>query len=360
MKRRIAYWDNLKYLMIVFVVVGHFVLENNSGISSPFYKSLGTFIYLFHMPVFFFISGYFFRKKSALWNALTYLIYAVVTKLILYAGKWAAYLVAIKLLGKKTDFEPGTISFIWFNDIAWFLIVLAVFELLMFILDRVNVKVLLVITIITGCIMGYIDGIGFKSDVGDYFAWYRIFLMFPFFVVGKFLKEYDLVEKLRKRSGIRVLGGIVIVAVFACFVLNPQNISNLTALFSGRNSYDIIGELWGSTIITPNIMNKYGLFVRIAAYVLSFTMIMSWTVIIPDKKIPIITKCGGKTILIFMFHYWGVYFVNAMGWSSMIATRGGKVAFILIAVGWTLILSLIVYKVPDVIKLGISKIRTRK
>ena len=83
MKKRIAYWDNLKFLMIVFVVMGHFILENNSGISSPAFKSIGTFIYLFHMPVFFFISGYFYKKQSALWNVLTYVLYAIVTKLVL-------------------------------------------------------------------------------------------------------------------------------------------------------------------------------------------------------------------------------------------------------------------------------------
>ena len=358
MKRRIAYWDNLKYVMIVFVIIGHFTIENNSGIIPQSYKSLGAFIYLFHMPVFFFISGYFFRKKSSLWNALTYLIYAVVTKLVMYAGNWIAYLIAVKLLGKAL-LPPKMISFIWYNDIPWFLIVLAAFEVLMFFLDKVNVKVLLIVSIIIGCIMGYIDGIGGKADVGDYFAWYRIFLMFPFFVVGKLIKEYDLVEKLRQKSGIRVLGGVVIVLVFVCFALNIQSISNSIPVFSGRNSYDVISMYWNSNIITPGIICKFGAFIRIAAYLITFIMIMSWVVVIPGKNIPLITKCGSKTILIFMFHYVGLYFVNAMGWSKIIVTTKGQVIYLLGTLAWALLLSLIFYKVPDVIKDGIRRIRNK-
>ena len=361
MKRRIAYWDNLKYVMIVLVVVGHFVLENNSGIDSASFKSLAAFIYLFHIPTFFFISGYFFKKKSALWNALTYVLYAIATKLVMFFGKWAVYMVAIKIFNKQVKYEPIHLSFIKYSDMIWFLIVLAIAEVLMFVLDKVNTKVLLVIAIVIGCLVGYISGIGGANVTGDYFAWFRVLVMFPFFVFGKVAKECDLADKLRQKNSLRIVAGVVLVLAFALLLINPQNITNLTALFSGRNSYEVLSNVWGSTIITSGVILKFGAIIRLAAYIATAISIICWTLIIPDKNIPFFTKCGSKTILIFMFHYLGLYFVNAMGWSSIIATRSGKVIFVLGALAWALFLSVVFYKVPDVIKTKIvGKIRERK
>ena len=58
----IALWDNLKFLLILLVVVGHFAdfftAESNS------FRALFLFIYSFHMPMFFFVSGWFFKSKD--------------------------------------------------------------------------------------------------------------------------------------------------------------------------------------------------------------------------------------------------------------------------------------------------------
>lgn len=359
MKQRIAYWDNLKYVMIVLVVVGHFVLENNSGIDSASFKSLAAFIYLFHIPTFFFISGYFFKKKSALWNALTYVLYAIATKLVMFFGKWAVYMVAIKIFNKQVKYEPIHLSFIKYSDMIWFLIVLAIAEVLMFVLDKVNTKVLLVIAIVIGCLVGYISGIGGANVTGDYFAWFRVLVMFPFFVFGKVIKEYNLVEKLREKNGIRIISGVVIVVVFLLFMLNEFNISGLTSLFSGRNSYEIISKNWRLGIVDSAVIYRTGALLRLATYLATFIMCLSWTLIIPDKNIPLITKAGSRTVLIFMFHYIGLFFVNAMGWSNIIATRSGKVIFILGAIAWTLLLSLLFFKAPDLIKEGVLRIRKK-
>lgn len=53
MSKRIDQMDILKALAIIAVVIGH------SGSPSPIYN----FIYLYHMPLFFFISGYFYKNE---------------------------------------------------------------------------------------------------------------------------------------------------------------------------------------------------------------------------------------------------------------------------------------------------------
>ena len=54
--KRDPYMDNLRCLLILLVVVAHF-LSKVSSIEE--YKHLYYFIYLFHMPLFVFVSGYF-------------------------------------------------------------------------------------------------------------------------------------------------------------------------------------------------------------------------------------------------------------------------------------------------------------
>ena len=53
MSKRIDYMDILKALAIIAVVIGH--------CDSP--HPLYNFIYLYHMPLFFFISGYFYKNE---------------------------------------------------------------------------------------------------------------------------------------------------------------------------------------------------------------------------------------------------------------------------------------------------------
>ena len=59
-KYRNAYWDNLKAVLIFFVVLGHFLIPvapKETLVNTVYYG-----IYLFHMPAFIFVSGYFSRS----------------------------------------------------------------------------------------------------------------------------------------------------------------------------------------------------------------------------------------------------------------------------------------------------------
>ena len=60
LKERIYYWDNLKFILIAFVALGHFVEVQINDFSN--FKGAFLFIYLFHMPLFVFITGFFLKK----------------------------------------------------------------------------------------------------------------------------------------------------------------------------------------------------------------------------------------------------------------------------------------------------------
>ena len=60
--KRNPFWDSLKVLLIFFVVYGHMIetCVENSKLNQALYNT----IYLFHMPLFVFVSGYFSHMKN--------------------------------------------------------------------------------------------------------------------------------------------------------------------------------------------------------------------------------------------------------------------------------------------------------
>ena len=77
---RIAWIDNAKFIGIFFVVMGHLISKGEfTGIMSQIYN----FIYLFHMPMFFIISGILYKKyeksKKLFYTILLpYLLYQII------------------------------------------------------------------------------------------------------------------------------------------------------------------------------------------------------------------------------------------------------------------------------------------
>ena len=57
--------DNAKFVLILLVCLGHFSRVVVVTADSPAMRSLFLFIYAFHMPLFFFLSGLFARRERA-------------------------------------------------------------------------------------------------------------------------------------------------------------------------------------------------------------------------------------------------------------------------------------------------------
>lgn len=61
-KTRDTYWDSLKFVLIFLVVLGHMIEPYIT--SSKVILAVYNFIYLFHMPLFVFVSGRFSVMKE--------------------------------------------------------------------------------------------------------------------------------------------------------------------------------------------------------------------------------------------------------------------------------------------------------
>ena len=61
LKKHYIFFDIAKGIGIILVVIGHCIPDATApgGISLPFFKAFHDIIYSFHMPLFFFIAGYF-------------------------------------------------------------------------------------------------------------------------------------------------------------------------------------------------------------------------------------------------------------------------------------------------------------
>lgn len=60
---RNSFWDSLKYLLMIFVVYGHMIETHVEN--SPFNQAMYNYIYIFHMPLFVFISGRFSHIRNS-------------------------------------------------------------------------------------------------------------------------------------------------------------------------------------------------------------------------------------------------------------------------------------------------------
>lgn len=78
-KERIWYWDTVKFLMILFVVVGH-VVGYIASYGREDVMAINLFLYTVHMPMFIFIFGLFYKEKDCLRKILFYLSSAFLLK----------------------------------------------------------------------------------------------------------------------------------------------------------------------------------------------------------------------------------------------------------------------------------------
>lgn len=115
---RIAKWDNLKFLLMLTVVMGHTVDFYTD--ESMVLGWLNFFIYIFHMPAFMFVSGLFMKNtvnNKKYDRMFSYLILGFATKLFKF--------IANCIVGRKLKIE-------YFNEdsIAWYAFAVFVFALI--------------------------------------------------------------------------------------------------------------------------------------------------------------------------------------------------------------------------------------
>lgn len=326
---RIAYYDNVKFVLIVLVVVGHVI--DMCAISHPGAKSLFVFIYSFHMPLFLFISGLFLsRERLTGQKTLERVVQMVALGFLLKVLLFATYFVIAVIQGGDTS----AVKFTLLGDggIPWYLFALAAFYTLSWILRRVNVWVVLVGALVLGMLVGY------DSSISDYLYLSRIMVFLPFFWLGHMLNPAR-VERALAYPWLRVVGVVVIVAFAVLCLVRVGDAYHFRPLFTGRNSFEnaikagLVGCSWMH---------------RGVAYVISATMCASVLAVVPRRRIALVSEFGTRTLAVYMLHFPVLCALHVCDAYGFLMAHGISWPFVCIGLGViiTVVLSFPVFSKP--------------
>lgn len=312
-KTRINLYDNLRFLLILLVVVGHFseVWSSNSNI----FGSIFIFIYSFHMPLFLFLSGLFHKNENILKKSLMYIFIGFLLKIVLFLESLILY-------------NNQSFSILSDSDVPWYMFVLAIYIVISFLLRKIDKKFILLFSIMLACFAGY------DSSVGDYLYLSRTIVFYPFFVLGGMINKETLLSVTRGKN-IRIISYIILFIWLLVCIFLLENVYVLRPLFTGRNPFSI-----------NEIFMKWGFIYRILCYVITFIVGLSVICIVTDKQLPIITLFGNRTLQVYFWHLPILIILTKYIAPILSITKVGKLIWLLFAVILTFILSLKLFKFP--------------
>jgi fucose 4-O-acetylase-like acetyltransferase len=308
MKTRVSLWDNVKGLLILLVVVGHFLSMYDD---SKIYRSLFVFIYTFHMPMFFFAAGLFHRNTNIAKKVYTYLVLYLLLKGVMYLLRC--------VLGENPTFR------LWREDgVPWYMFTMAVFILVTYLLRDVNKVFVLLFSILLACLVGY------DKTVTDYLVMSRCIVFYPFYILGTAV-EREKLETIAANRYFKWAGVAVLVAYGILCRLKLDDIYELRGYFTGRHPFP----------------DDLGWLVRLECYLITLLVGIVFLLFTSCKKIPLLTYIGQNTLQIYFWHR-GI--LEVLTWLELpdiiCRTAVGKIVWVLMAVALTCILSLKIFSFP--------------
>ncbi|MFJ8827193.1 acyltransferase family protein [Streptomyces sp. NPDC102467] len=228
-KQRDAFFDNAKYLAIVFVAMGHSWEPLTDGSRTA--EALYMIVYTFHMPAFIIISGYFSRSFDMRPDRLRRLITGVAVPYVLFE---VAYTLFKRTAGDDPDY-PFSLLDPWF--LTWFLVALFIWRLTtpLWKVIRWPVPIALGIAVLASV----------SPDIGDDLDLQRVLQFLPFFVLGLFMKPEHF--QLVRRREVRILSvPIAACALVLAYWAAPRMSS---AWFYHRDSAQELGAPWWAGVV---------------------------------------------------------------------------------------------------------------
>lgn len=261
-QNRSCYWDNIKGLLILLVVFAHFLYQLQ-GLSGLVDKTV-DYIYLFHMPAFIFVSGYFGKSEQSR-------SFVSIIKLIFLYYIFNSLTVFIRYHNGFTSLVEPIFSY-------WYLLAL--------ILWRLTAHRIAKFRLINILLFALSLLIGFFPSIDNHFAMARAVGFYPFYMLGFQLSDEESIKIINRKYYERAIIGAV---VLLCSVI----IAFGATIFFGFSD----GSLKLESYREPE-----DLFRRIAMFIISLLLIFTLRLISPDRNIPLITMFGRNSLWIFIFH----------------------------------------------------------
>ena len=299
-KERIALWDNAKLFLITLVVLGHFA--DFFTADSAVCRTIFIFIYAFHMPAFFFLSGLFANDKNVDKKCLFYLSGGVLLRISL--------IVFSRLFGNLTPSFPLLEE----DGVPWFLYALAAYTLLGWLMRRISKGYLLAAALVLGCFAGY------DASLGDTLCLSRIIVFAPFYFAGVWVDPDALYRLRQKYRWVVVPAALILIGWGAICYLKLDQVYGLRHLFTGRHPFTAAEA-------------PYGMLIRLGCYALASLTGGAVLAVSPARRLPCLTYMGSNSLNVYFWH-WLVYMTLEHFFRiKTLFTMGvwGKAAFLLLA-----------------------------
>ena len=222
--------DSVKFWLIVLVITIH-VFKRSVFADSMTCTVIWKYCYIFAMPLFIFISGYFSRKKDMkdFWPS----IWKLLEPLIFYH--------IIGLLFSKSSISVRSLFTPWW--VLWYLLSLIYWRLMLqFIPDKIlrHIKIVLFCTFCISIFAGFLPFDRFLSLQ-------RTLALMPFFFCGYYMRDINLFLP----DKFKPLCIVFLIAMFAIPIFVPQHLGDLPHADPYSNVYVAVKRLFVFAIAIP-------------------------------------------------------------------------------------------------------------
>jgi|GEM_PF-6826195 len=288
-KPRVAFFDVFKALLIFCVVAGHGI---ETGIAGPSLAASATymFFYLFHMPAFLFLLGWFSKStarsgRKLLSRLCFFLALYALCKLVYYGGY---KLITGELPWWKAD------SF-WAEDSPpWYMLTAALYMAVLWLARKTPGWLAVPLALALGLFSGAIPGIGAMLTLSRALVYLPVFLLGFYWPVGSFERF------LAKKRAWYWLGALALAAVWmACrgwLGADPGRYARVMPILYANNSFAALGFGLAE-----------GLAVRAAVYAVNLVVAafaaMTAAAVAQAEPGRLVLQMGRNTLVPYIVHY---------------------------------------------------------
>ena len=268
-KIRHPYFDNVKFFLILIVVIGHFLAMYIKD--SKALKAIWIYINSFHMPLFLFIGGLFFKFQNNKLRIISYFSIFVLFKI--------AIIVISNIFDKKLNF-----TFLGTSGADWYIFCLMIYIFITSFLSNVNLNIIFLVSLL------FALGVGFDKSINSQFYLSRIINFYPYFLLGVIITR-DRIYHFCKNKILLCISIFILVLYLIICIFNVEVVYELRPYFSRAVPY------------SQTNYAEWGIMLRLLSFFISLTVGGAFMFIVPKCHIPIISLFGTRTLQVYFWHY---------------------------------------------------------